>query len=300
MRIGLIGLGDIAQKAYLPVIANYAGVKPILCTRNAKTLSLLGSKYRINEHYTNVSSLIHNGLDAAMVHSSTDSHSEIVKQLLKAGIPTFVDKPISYHFDETKEIIDLSTSTNTLLFVGFNRRYAPLIANINEPSPVHISLKKNRPYLPGEHRTFIYDDFIHVIDTLRFLSSGQVNNLQCWSYQEHNQLGAIHVQWQSGHTLLTGCMNRVSGANGESLQVFGQQQTWQIDNLTKGKYNTPDNANELGFNDWQATLYKRGFIDMLDSFIQQSKARVANPEQLNDILKTHQLCNTILKKLSSQ
>ena len=298
MRIGLIGLGDIAQKAYLPIMANYDGVIPVLCTRNAATLSFLARKYRIDECYTEINDLMRSGLDAAMVHSQTESHSEIVKQLLLAGIPTFVDKPISYHLEETQKLIELSDKTNVPLFVGFNRRYAPLITSINEPSPIHVSLQKNRPYLPGEHRSFIYDDFIHVIDSLRFLSSGKVENLHCWSRAEGNELGVIHAQWQSDQTLLTGNMNRISGSSKESLEIFGQQQTWQIDNLSEGEHYTPENINKLTFDNWQTTLYKRGFVDMLDSFIGQAKNKAVNIEQLHDIFKTHQLCDEILKSVN--
>lgn len=34
MRIGIIGLGDIAQKAYLPVLSKKEGIELVLCTRN--------------------------------------------------------------------------------------------------------------------------------------------------------------------------------------------------------------------------------------------------------------------------
>mgnify|MGYP000914023978 CR=1 FL=1 len=34
MRIALIGLGDIARKAYLPLLANDERVTPLLCTRS--------------------------------------------------------------------------------------------------------------------------------------------------------------------------------------------------------------------------------------------------------------------------
>ena len=34
LRVGLIGLGDIAAKAYLPVLAADAGIEPVLITRD--------------------------------------------------------------------------------------------------------------------------------------------------------------------------------------------------------------------------------------------------------------------------
>lgn len=90
MRIAIIGLGDIAQKAYLPIVTNHAKVEPILCTRNTKTLKRLAIQYRINETYSDVDELIRNNVDAAMIHSSTDSHFLLVSKLLNAEIPVFV------------------------------------------------------------------------------------------------------------------------------------------------------------------------------------------------------------------
>ncbi|CAI2325393.1 hypothetical protein IFVP22_C210118 [Vibrio parahaemolyticus] len=41
MKIGIIGLGDIAQKAYLPVITQLPNVELVFCTRDAEALSSL-------------------------------------------------------------------------------------------------------------------------------------------------------------------------------------------------------------------------------------------------------------------
>lgn len=38
MRIGIIGIGDICKKAYLPVLTAMANIELVLCTRNTKTI----------------------------------------------------------------------------------------------------------------------------------------------------------------------------------------------------------------------------------------------------------------------
>ena len=47
MRVGCIGLGDIAQKAYLPVLMARPGLEPHLHTRTAATLQRVGDTYRV-------------------------------------------------------------------------------------------------------------------------------------------------------------------------------------------------------------------------------------------------------------
>lgn len=58
MRIALIGLGDIAQKAYLPLLASDERVTPLLCTRSPSVLDKLARQYRIAECFTEVDALL--------------------------------------------------------------------------------------------------------------------------------------------------------------------------------------------------------------------------------------------------
>ena len=66
----------------------------------------------------------------------------------------------------------LAENRNVSLAVGFNRRYAPgYVACFDHPRDL-ILMQKNRVGLPEEPRKMILDDFIHVVDTLRFLVPG--------------------------------------------------------------------------------------------------------------------------------
>ncbi|MCV6606503.1 MAG: Gfo/Idh/MocA family oxidoreductase, partial [Porticoccaceae bacterium] len=238
--------------------------------------------------------------DAAMVHSSTESHPAIVETLLEAGIPVFVDKPISYQLPESEALAELAERKNLPLFVGFNRRYAPLISGIDEPRPVHVQLQKNRPNQPNDARTFVLDDFIHVIDTLRFLSNTQrLPDIDIQVHWRNSDLAAVQVQWRNGDTLVTGAMNRICGVAEEQLQLFGQLRKWTVNNLRHGWLN--ENGKKplaLGFNDWEPTLVKRGFHAMFQAFLERVEQGGCNTEELKDALQTHRLCEKILTGIS--
>jgi len=49
IKIGIIRLGDISTKSYLPVLSEKEGIELVLCTRNVGTLNSLSKKYRIQE-----------------------------------------------------------------------------------------------------------------------------------------------------------------------------------------------------------------------------------------------------------
>jgi virulence factor len=82
MKIGIIGLGDIAKKAYLPVLSEKEGIELVLCTRNLETLYQVSKKYRIKEKVQTVEELIAKGIDAAIVSTATEAHFEITEKLL--------------------------------------------------------------------------------------------------------------------------------------------------------------------------------------------------------------------------
>ena len=298
-RIGLIGLGDIAQKAYLPIVANHSRVIPILCTRNVKTLKHLASQYRINEVYTDVDEMIKNKIDAAMVHSSTESHFYLISKLLNAGISVFVDKPLCYSLSESEELLNLATQKKVLLYLGFNRRFAPLIHSLSSQlNPIQILWQTNRVNLPGDPRVFVFDDFIHVVDSLRFLAKGTIKNLQVHSKLLNNQLESLQVQWQQDETMLRGDMNRISGITEERVEYYSKGNKWQIDELISGVHYQNEEQNIIGFGNWEDTLYKRGFVDLFEDWLCELETGEFNPNRIQDIWETHHLCETIVKKIS--
>jgi virulence factor len=293
MRIAMIGLGDIACKAYLPIMANHPSITPILCTRNTARLAELVQQYRITEYCEDASTLLLLKPDAVMIHSNTESHAQLARQCLQAGIPTFIDKPISYQLEKCEDLLNLAEQKHVPLAVGFNRRCAPLISALaNQSTPIQIIMQKNRINLAADARVFIYDDFIHVLDTLRFLAPNKTSDLQIFAREHQGKLGALQVSWQAGKTALTASMNRISGVTEERLEFFAEQQKWQIDNLASGNHWHNKQVQPLGFGDWEDTLFKRGFKTMIDNWVNQINQQTLGNHA--DILATHALCEKVV------
>jgi virulence factor len=125
-RIGIIGLGDIAQKVYLPILSKHEQVEIVgLLSRSEATVQKQASIYRIDNAYTELSELFKQEPQAVFVHTPTESHAGIVKQCLQQGIDVYVDKPLSYEIRESIEMIETAEQYGRLLAVGFNRRFAP-------------------------------------------------------------------------------------------------------------------------------------------------------------------------------
>ncbi|WP_308530931.1 Gfo/Idh/MocA family oxidoreductase [uncultured Paenibacillus sp.] len=296
MRIGIIGLGDIAQKAYLPVITAREDIHLVFSTRNQETLSKLAAKYRVPETAGSVDELVKSGVNAAFVHSATESHPAIVEQLIENGIHVYVDKPIAYQYEESKRLSELSEQKGVVLMTGFNRRFAPMNAALKEqPDRKLVLLQKNRTPSPDYARRFVLDDYIHVVDTLRFLASGEVQNYHVSTRVQDGKLYHVTLQLEGDGFTCIGIMNRDSGINDEILEVMSPGQKWRVDGLNTTEHFAGGETKRSIFKDWDPVLYRRGFVQIIDHFISCVREGKEPAVSLQDSLETHRLCEEIVR-----
>ncbi len=292
-------MGDIAKKAYLPVISKLK-VEVHLFTRNPATLSLISDHYRFNNVHQTLQSLISSGIQGAFVHSATASHDEIVEQLLSNNINVYVDKPITYHFDSSEKLMALAKKKNLMLKVGFNRRYAPAYVKLKDvKSPNMIIMQKNRYSLPADIRTFIFDDFIHVIDTLLFLSPYPIEDLFVTGRKIDGLLYHVVIQLfgKNGFTAV-GVMNRDSGTVEEKLEVFGSDEKRVVYNVSDLVIHQNKNETLVGGSDWEPMLLKRGFEQIIEEFLKSLQVP-STTDSINDqTLLTHKICEDVVQKLN--
>ncbi|NJO13130.1 MAG: Gfo/Idh/MocA family oxidoreductase [Gammaproteobacteria bacterium] len=171
MRIGIVGLGDIARKAYLPILSALGDVELVLCSRNRDELARTAARHRIGHFTSNIAELAGLQVVAAFVHTATESHEAVVGELLRQGVHVYVDKPLAYTAAAATRMVAIAESHRCQLMSGFNRRYAPMYAALaQQPERRLVILQKHRPRLVDVTRRVIFDDFIHVVDTLRFLA----------------------------------------------------------------------------------------------------------------------------------
>lgn len=300
LKVAVVGLGGIAQKAYLPVFAEMENIEVHLYTRNAQKLKHLSEKYRFDHYHQSINSMIESGINAAFVHSSTASHPEVIRTFLSHNIPVYVDKPIADNLEEVEELTRLAAEKNTILMTGFNRRYAPKYQELKALSNTNmIVMQKNRVAQAGEARTFIYDDFIHVIDTIRFLLDAKIDQVNVFPVWQKELLSSITVQISAGDKVATAIMNRDSGVNEERLAVMTPGAKYEVENVTETHIYEGTTERFERFGDWETTLYKRGFVPIIQAFLTAVRNGEKAPISEEDALQTHQLAEQILLQLEN-
>lgn len=299
MKVGCIGLGDIAQKAYLPVLGVQPGVELHLQTRTPATLARVADTLHLpaEQRHADLDSLLEQGLDAAFVHAATVAHPEIVTRLLEAGVPTYVDKPLAYQLAESERLVALAERRNVSLAVGFNRRYAPGYAQCADHPRELILMQKNRIGLPEEPRSMILDDFIHVVDTLRFLVPGPVVDVTVRARVESGLLHHVVLQLAGDGFTALGVMNRLSGSAEEILEVSGQDTKRQVLNLAEViDHKGQPTVRRRG--DWVPVARQRGIEQAVLAFL--DAVRAGKVLSARDALATHELCERVVRAVEDR
>ncbi|MFB6824863.1 Gfo/Idh/MocA family protein [Streptomyces virginiae] len=299
MKVGCIGLGDIAQKAYLPVLTTRPGVELHLQTRNPEALERVGDTHHVPtaRRHTDLDALLAEGLDAAFVHAATVAHPEIVTRLLEAGVPTYVDKPLAYELSSSRQLVERAERLGVSLAVGFNRRFAPAYAQCADHARELIVMQKNRVGLPEDPRTLVLDDFIHVVDTLRFLLPGEADHFDVRAVVREGLMHQVVLQLSGAGFTALGIMNRLSGSTEEILEVSGRDTKRQVVNLAEViDHKGQPTVRRRG--DWVPVARQRGIEQVVDHFLEAVAA--GTTLSARDALRTHELCERVVSSALDQ
>ncbi len=300
MKIGVIGLGNIAQKAYLPVLGVRADIELVLATRNESVLNTLGRKYKTGHLLTDLDDLIASGVEAVFVNAATVAHFKIVERLLENKIHVYVDKPVAYHLHEVKHLVKLAEKNKRNLMVGFNRRFVPMYQELKETKNKNfILMEKNRTFTPGSIREVVFDDFIHVVDTIRYLGDFKENfDFEIDYILEDNFLKRIMLTLRQQGRVAIGIMNRDSGITEEQVEVMGFKEKKIVRELTEIEYYKDDQISKKRAEAWQPMLYNRGFHNIISNFIELARDNKIKGQISEDAFETHRICEMIVNQIA--
>ena len=298
MKIGIVGFGSIAKRVYLPLYLNNENIQEInVYGRNRKLLEQKLSKYSLNifDELDEMLSVI----DCLMVHSATESHHSIIKKALEKHIPVYVDKPLTNALSLSKELINLAKETDTLLFVGYNRRYAPLYLKVKEMglNPYKIHYEKHRSILTTDenYEDAIIDDFIHLIDTVVDFNgqSLKVSDARV-NVTNKNELLSLYVNLSNNKQINTLFTTRDSTNDYEKITIHEKQRVITVEDMRvlkilENNIETITKINER-FSDSQI----RGFENALNTFYDMVKTNKFSDTKQSE---SEQLCLDVINYL---
>ncbi|MCS7012583.1 MAG: Gfo/Idh/MocA family oxidoreductase [Chloroherpetonaceae bacterium] len=127
VRVGVIGLGNIAQVVHLPILSKMDTVELVaVCDIEQAKAKLVGERYRVKHIFQNYEDMLAmQNLDAVVIATPTNTHKAITIAAARAGKHCLVEKPLARTAKEAKEILDAVSQTKVKVMVGMNQRFRP-------------------------------------------------------------------------------------------------------------------------------------------------------------------------------
>ena len=306
MLIGIIGLGDIAKKAYLPILTSLEGIDLAIYARSPENVTRLQNQYRIPRGTTRLDELLQMGLQAAFVLTPSGTHAAITTQLLENGVDVFLEKPATLHSSDTLALARQADDRGRVLMVGFNRRYAPLHVKARQAwqgQTIGMALfQKYRTslYHPRLENQYI-DDTIHSIDVARFFcGEGEVVNTIQYVSAEYI-LGATSTiaPEKGGYALV------ITGLQGgkwqETYALHGSGHSMIVDAFSRLRFIEKQEEiiqEETYASSWKTTLEGRGFNGEINHFLDCVQQRSQPLTSGWDSVKTQQMVEQMIARVT--
>ncbi len=319
LTVGFIGAGSFASGYLLPHLKAMDDVTlDCVCNRSGLTGADMRSKFGFRRSGTNPEEILSDEvIGTVFIATRHGQHAPYAFEALRHGKHVFVEKPLALNEEELAPIESLLKSDPQLagkvqLMVGFNRRFAPLVqdmqkffAQYREPSVVHYYV--NAGFLPKDHWTQhpqdgggrIVGEVCHFIDTIQFLTGATPQRISAESIASESEAVTNHDSVNITMRMTDGSVGIITYvANGDS-SIPKERIVMSCGNATA----VMDNFQNLVLaRDGKQTRKKsdgdKGHHNEVVAFMDAIRNKSASPIPLDSILATTRTTYRILEALN--
>jgi predicted dehydrogenase/threonine dehydrogenase-like Zn-dependent dehydrogenase len=196
LALGVIGAGNFASAMFLPSIRRIASIDRVGIA-SASGLNARHTAQRYGFRYASADAeqiITDPQINVVAILTRHNLHAPLVVKALQAGKHVFCEKPLALNLDELDQVIAVLKRCETLLTVGFNRRFAPFAVQLKKfisqsQEPLLINYRVNAGYLPPSHWLHdstqgggrIIGEGCHFVDFLTFLTGSLPINVSAQS-----------------------------------------------------------------------------------------------------------------------
>ena len=192
IRLGLIGAGNFVRSTMLPIMKetglfDFRGLATTGGVGGAQANDGTPFGYTTNNYQELLSDP---ESDLIAVSTQHNSHAKFVIEALKAGKNVYCEKPLCLTLDELTAIKEAYEQSEGELFVGLNRRHAPLIQQIKremktDQIPAVYDFIGNAGFIPKDHWVHdeaagggrILGEACHFVDLIQYLDGSHLEDL---------------------------------------------------------------------------------------------------------------------------
>lgn len=255
IRLGLIGAGNFVRSTMLPIMKEtgkyeFRGLATTGGVGGAQANAGTPFAYTTNDYKE---LLADPEIDLIAVSTQHNSHAKFVVEALQAGKNVYCEKPLCLTLEELEAIKKAYEESAGELFVGLNRRHAPLIRQLKkemktEQIPAVYDFIANAGFIPKDHWVHdeaagggrILGEACHFVDLLQYLDGSELMDLQVTAASNNaypmNDNVLITMRFASGAV-----GNIVYSSMGskkypkEQLRVLSNGSVYEMDNFIRLK-----------------------------------------------------------------
>ena len=186
VKVGIIGAGRIGKVHTQGIITGVKNAQiktiadPFMNDTTESWIKSMDSSIQVTKDYKEI--LTDEEIDAVIICSSTDTHSSISVEAIKAGKHVFCEKPIDHDIEKIKQVMEALEGSNIKYQVGFNRRFdhnfkavkdVVAAGRIGDPHIIKITSRDPEPPSPAYVAVsggMFLDMTIHDFDMVRYLA----------------------------------------------------------------------------------------------------------------------------------
>jgi myo-inositol 2-dehydrogenase/D-chiro-inositol 1-dehydrogenase len=182
IKVGIIGAGNMGRLHASLVARGGSGEVVAVCDQDSTRAAALAAE-RGATAYGSVDELLGSGLDMVFIAVPNTQHAPIARKALERGLDVFVEKPFATSAPDAEALLEARRKSGKRLFVGLNRRFAPVyvdarrIATAPEFKAKNINIIQNDgdmmnpPWATDIRMTggFMYDTTVHFLDMAEYL-----------------------------------------------------------------------------------------------------------------------------------
>lgn len=125
-KLGIVGLGGIAQVIHLPVLSKMDDVEIVaVCDSEISKAKNIAAKYGVANYYKDVDKMLEDNpeMSAVIIATQTNMHKNVATKCLEAEKDVLIEKPIARNYKEAKDIVDTAKKNKKKIMVAMNNRF---------------------------------------------------------------------------------------------------------------------------------------------------------------------------------
>ncbi|MEM5500849.1 inositol 2-dehydrogenase [Ahrensia kielensis] len=131
LKVGLLGAGRIGQVHAVNIAGNARSTLVAVADVNQEAAEKLASDHQCEVRSVE-SILADPAIDAVLIASSTDTHSDLIEAATAAGKAVLCEKPVDLSLQRAKACLSTVSATGKPVMIGFNRRFDPNFAAVRK------------------------------------------------------------------------------------------------------------------------------------------------------------------------